>query len=179
MIPGRGASTTSDRRIRASQKRENALAVCSSVGEEEASAGEAAVPKAVCQRGDREWKLVQSKKRRGKATALRKQERICELCRYIEGKVLAATAAKSFRKQGYLLNWILSERPSHSFGSPWTRRCLGTYEFTWPGEPDSADAIRKIYATCIFGEKLNKCHLQSLKPEHDSGHGHHTCCHGC
>ncbi|KAL1474787.1 hypothetical protein MTO96_037713, partial [Rhipicephalus appendiculatus] len=98
MIPGRGASTTCDRRTRKdSQERENALVVHSSVGEEEASAGEAAVPQAVCQRGNSEWKLVQSKKRRRKAAALHKQERSCELCADSEGKVLAVTAAKSFR----------------------------------------------------------------------------------
>ncbi|KAH8022183.1 hypothetical protein HPB51_022580 [Rhipicephalus microplus] len=97
MIPSRGASTTCDRKIRrASQEHESAL-VRSSVGEEEASAGKAAVPQAVGQCGDSEWKLVQSKKSRRKAAALHKQEQSSKLCADSEGKVLALTAAKSIR----------------------------------------------------------------------------------
>nr|XP_037276819.1 uncharacterized protein LOC119169923 [Rhipicephalus microplus] len=86
MIPSRGASSTCDRKIRrASQEHESAL-VRSSVGEEEASAGKAAVPQAVGQRGDSEWKLVQSKKSRRKAAALHKQEQSSKLCADSEGK---------------------------------------------------------------------------------------------
>ncbi|KAH8027517.1 hypothetical protein HPB51_007067 [Rhipicephalus microplus] len=97
MIPSRGASTTCDRKIRrASQEHESAL-VRSFVGEEEASAGKAAVPQAVGQCGDSEWKLVQSKKSRRKAAALHKQEQSSKLCADSEGKVLAVTAAKSIR----------------------------------------------------------------------------------
>ncbi|KAH7959068.1 hypothetical protein HPB49_008017 [Dermacentor silvarum] len=74
MIPGRGASTTCVRRTRrATQKHESAPVVCSSVGEGEASAREAAVPEAVSQCGDSEWKLVVSKRRRRKAAALHKK----------------------------------------------------------------------------------------------------------
>ncbi|XP_075738923.1 uncharacterized protein LOC142784443 [Rhipicephalus microplus] len=97
MIPSRGASTTCDRKIRrASQEHESAL-VRSSVGEEEASAGKAALPQAVGQCGDSEWKLVQSKKSRRKAAALHKQEQSSKLCADSEEKVLAVTAAKSIR----------------------------------------------------------------------------------
>ncbi|KAH6922122.1 hypothetical protein HPB50_009539 [Hyalomma asiaticum] len=68
-IPGRGASTTCAMKARrASQKHENALAECSSVGKGETSPGETAVLQAVCQRGDSEWKLVQSKKRSSRGT---------------------------------------------------------------------------------------------------------------
>ncbi|KAL1472796.1 hypothetical protein MTO96_039099, partial [Rhipicephalus appendiculatus] len=117
MIPGRGASTTCDWRTRrASQERENALVVHSSVGEEEASAGEAAVPQAVCQRGNSEWKLVQSKKRRRKAAALHKQERSCGLCADSEGKVLAVTAAKSFRSTSPMTA-VVSQKQTQSASS--------------------------------------------------------------
>ncbi|XP_075738606.1 uncharacterized protein LOC142783830 isoform X3 [Rhipicephalus microplus] len=65
MIPSRGASTTCDRKIRrASQEHESAL-VRSSVGEEEASAGKAAVPQAVGQCGDSGWKPWCSQRRAG------------------------------------------------------------------------------------------------------------------
>ncbi|KAH8033346.1 hypothetical protein HPB51_010910 [Rhipicephalus microplus] len=98
MISSRGASTTCDGKIwRASQECESALVVCSSVGEEEASAGKASVPQAVGQCSDSEWKLVQSKKNRRKAMALYKQEQSSKLCADSEGKVLAVTAAKSIR----------------------------------------------------------------------------------
>ncbi|KAH7986233.1 hypothetical protein HPB49_026070 [Dermacentor silvarum] len=98
MIPGRGASTTCVRRTRrATQKHESAPVVCSSVGEGEASAREAAVPEAVYQCADSEWKLVVSKRRRRKAAALHKQEWSCDLAADREGKVLAVTAAKFFK----------------------------------------------------------------------------------
>nr|XP_037269096.1 uncharacterized protein LOC119160919 isoform X2 [Rhipicephalus microplus] len=98
MIPSRGASTTCDRKIRrASQEHESALVVHSSVGEEEASAGKAAVPQAVGQCGDSERKLVQSKKTPRRPAALHKQEQSSKLCADSEGKVLAVTAAKSIR----------------------------------------------------------------------------------
>ncbi|XP_049274330.1 uncharacterized protein LOC125759511 [Rhipicephalus sanguineus] len=67
---------------------------------EKASAEEAAVPQAVCQHGDSEWKLVQSKKRRRKAAALRKQEQSCELCadnsasQFVTARVICITGTR-------------------------------------------------------------------------------------
>ncbi|KAH7978240.1 hypothetical protein HPB49_004891 [Dermacentor silvarum] len=110
MIPGRGASTTCVRSTsRATQKHESAPDVCSSVGEGEASAREAAVPEAVSQCGDSEWKLVVSKRQRWKAASLHKQEWSCGLAADREGKVLAVTAAK-FLKFASPLTAVVSQK---------------------------------------------------------------------
>lgn len=109
MIPGRGASTTCVWKTRrATQKHESAPAVCSPVGEGEASAQEAAVPEAVSHCGEREWKLVVSRRRR-KAAALHKQEWSCDLAADRKGKVLAVTAAK-FLKFASPLRAVVSQK---------------------------------------------------------------------
>nr|XP_054932886.1 uncharacterized protein LOC126541786 isoform X2 [Dermacentor andersoni] len=109
MIPGRGASTTCVWKTRrATQKHESAPVVCSPVGEGEASAQEAAVPEAVSHCGDREWKVVVSRRRR-KAAALHKQEWSCDLAADRKGKVLAVTAAK-FLKFASPLKAVVSQK---------------------------------------------------------------------
>lgn len=155
MIPGRGASTTCDRRIRrASQERENAL-VCSFVGEEEASAGEAAVPQTVCQRGDSEWKLVQSKKRQRKAAALRKQQS-CELCADSEGKVLAVTAAKSFRFTSPMTAVVSQKQTQSASSTVCGRKSEGQASASHNVIRDSFEKVQRV-----AGKQLKDCSVSS------------------
>ncbi|XP_075736554.1 uncharacterized protein LOC119160919 isoform X1 [Rhipicephalus microplus] len=157
MISSRGASTTCDRKIRrASQEHENALVVRSSVGEEEAIAGKAAVPQAVGQCGDSEWKLVQSKKSPQRPEALHKQEQSSKVCADSEGKVLAVTAANSIRSTSPMSAVVSQKQIQSASSAVCGRKPEGRASVS---HNVIRDSFKKVQ--CVPSKQLKDCSVSS------------------
>ncbi|KAH8027457.1 hypothetical protein HPB51_005739 [Rhipicephalus microplus] len=125
-------------------------------GEEEASAGKSAVSQAVGQCGDSEWKLVQSKKSRRKATALHKQEQSSKLCADSEGKVLAVTAAMSIRSTSPMTAVVSQKQIQSASSAVWGRKPEGRASVSHKVIRDSFKKVHRVPS-----KQLKDCSVSS------------------